>query len=143
MNELEQFKIILRTNNVSVTSARIAVFATLQAASQPLRTGEIARRTPSVNRASVYRTLELFTKLSITTTVIRGWTPFTELAEPFKAHHHHLICSGCRKSIAIENELLEQTLLAIATEENFTLEQHTAELFGRCADCRKLASFDK
>ncbi len=129
------FETILRTAGQSVTKPRQAVFETLSRATQPLKNGEIAKRTPQVDRASIYRTLELFAKLGITTTVIRGWTPFTELAEPFKPHHHHIICEQCGRVEEIANDTLEDVLALIASRHNFVLSTHTVELAGRCLAC--------
>ncbi|MFZ1360877.1 MAG: Fur family transcriptional regulator [Candidatus Saccharimonadales bacterium] len=132
---LDQLRGILKAHNVSVTSARTAVFSTLHRADQPLKNGEIVQLTPTVDRASVYRTLELFSSLGITETTIRGWTPFTELSEPFKPHHHHLICEGCGHVEGIENETLEDVLQLIASRHQFTLEKHLVELTGLCVRC--------
>lgn len=132
------FAKILKDNSVSVTTTRRAIFQTLLSTDTPLKNGEIARRTPSVDRASVYRTLELFSKLGITETIIRGWTPFTELAEPFKAHHHHITCEQCGRIVEIENNTLEDVLALIAGRHSFTLSKHTVELSGVCADCQAL-----
>lgn len=133
----QKFIQILKENRVSTTSARQAIFKTLLEADHPLKNGEIARRTPSVDRASVYRTLELFSNLGITETIIRGWTPLTELAEPFKAHHHHLVCERCGSVIEIENETLEDVLQLVATRHQFILKKHTVELSGVCSNCSK------
>ncbi len=132
----DTFTQTLKDNGVSVTTVRRAIFDALAEADKPLKNGEIAALVPSVDRASVYRTLELFDKLGLTTTVIRGWTPFTELAEPFKKHHHHIVCQQCSKVVEIENETLEDVLDLIASRHNFTLTKHTVELTGTCASCR-------
>lgn len=134
----DNFATILKTNGVSVTATRRAIFETLLATDTPLKNGDIARRTPSVDRASVYRTLELFAKLGITETIIRGWTPFTELAEPFKAHHHHITCEQCGRVVEIENNTLEDVLALIAGRHSFTLSKHTVELSGVCSKCAVL-----
>lgn len=136
MSEIEKFKTILADKGASVTKPRLAIFQTLHAADEPLKAGEIARRTPSVDRASVYRTLELFSALGITTTIIRGWTPLTELTEPFKAHHHHIVCTQCGVSNTIESDTLEDILQLIASRQGFVLDEHTVELSGLCKDCR-------
>lgn len=134
------FSAILKSNNVSVTTARTAIFDTLLHADEPLKNGEIVRRTPSVDRASVYRTLELFSELGITETIIRGWTPLTELAEPFKAHHHHIICEECGRAEEIENDTLEDVLNLVASRHKFTLKKHIVELTGICSSCSQKIS---
>lgn len=135
MTELSKFTSILSENNVSTTKPRLAIFKTLLAANEPLKNGEIARRTPAVDRASVYRALELFATLGITNTVVRGWTPHTELAEPFRAHHHHITCSQCGASESIEDETLEDVLSLIASRRGYTLSEHNVELTGICKQC--------
>jgi len=135
-SDTDNFVALLKSNNVSVTSARQAIFATLLNTDEPLKNGEIARRTPSVDRASVYRTLDLFTKLGVAQTIIRGWTPHTELAEPFKPHHHHLTCEQCGQVVEIENDTLEDVLNLVASRYTFVLSKHTVELTGLCAVCQ-------
>lgn len=132
----DKFESILKDNNVSVTTVRRAIFNALAQADKPLKNGEIATLVPAVDRASIYRTLELFNRLGLTTTIIRGWTPFTELAEPFKAHHHHIVCEQCGKVVEIENDTLEDVLGLIAKRHNFTLTKHVVELTGTCAQCQ-------
>ena len=135
-SDIHHFTDILKLHNVSVTAARTAIFQTLLHAEEPLKNGEVARRTPNVDRASVYRTLELFATLGITETIIRGWTPLTELAEPFKPHHHHIICDTCGAVEEIENDTLEDVLSLVASRHNFKLKKHVVELTGVCRRCQ-------
>lgn len=129
------FTKLLQANNVSVTSARTAIFMTLLDADAPLKNGEIAKLTPTVDRASVYRNLELFARLGVTVTLVRGWTPYTELAEPFKAHHHHITCEVCGKVEEIESNTLEDVLNLVASRHDFLLKKHVVELTGVCKKC--------
>lgn len=127
---------LLRKSGVSVTATRKAIFETLKISDRPLKKGEIARLTPEVDRASVYRTLELFSKLGVTVTTIRGWTPLTELAEPFKPHHHHIICDKCGRVVEIGNDKLEILLNSVAASNDFELVSHVVELRGLCTKCK-------
>ncbi len=133
--EASQLRTILANKGYSLTKPRQIVFTVLESADQPLKTGEIVKRVTTIDRASVYRTLELFASLGITTTTIRGWTPFTELADPFKPHHHHLICEQCGRVEEIESETLEDMLGLIARRHHFELKSHTVELTGLCKRC--------
>lgn len=133
----DRFTQILKDNNTSVTKVRRAIFTALSEADKPLKNGQVATLVPSVDRASVYRTLELFAQLGITTTTIRGWTPFTELAEPFKQHHHHIICEQCGKVVEIENDTLEDVLNIVAARHDFSLTKHIVELTGLCGSCQQ------
>ncbi len=115
---------------------------TLLDADVPLKNGEIAKRTPTVDRASIYRNLELFSKLGVTVTLVRGWTPYTELAEPFKAHHHHIICEVCGKVEEIESNTLEDVLNLVASRHDFLLKKHVVELTGVCRACEEQTKRD-
>ncbi len=131
----------LRAHGVRSTVARKAVFATLQDAPKPLTLQEIAEKTKSADRASVYRTLELFEKLRIVSIVLIGWKKRFELAAPFKSHHHHIYCEYCSKVVSIDSSSLEKLIKTISEQKGFHLHQHTLELSGICKSCKeKLAS---
>lgn len=134
--EHEKLRQILKDNNVSITAPRQAIFTTLLGSDRPLKKGEVAALTKSVNRASVYRTLDLFEELDITTTMVRGWTPFVELADPFKPHHHHLECINCRRLVALDTPELERLVEEIAREHGYELSAHHIELRGLCSQCK-------
>lgn len=134
MND-DKFTTILRAHGVSVTSVRRKIFDALSESDRPLKNGEIAALVPTVDRASVYRTLELFHRLGITASAVRGWTPLTELAEPFKPHHHHITCERCGRVVEIENDTLEDVLSLIASRYDFRLTKHVVELTGVCKTC--------
>lgn len=53
-----------------------------------------------------------------------------------RRHHHHLTCVQCRRVVEIDACLSPETLAAIASTADFSLERHSLELFGRCAACR-------
>ncbi len=135
--EGEKFKQLLRGYGVSVTVPRQALFKTLLDSDEPLRKAEIATRTPSVDRATVYRSLQLFDELGITTTLIRGWTPFIELATPFKPHHHHLQCTRCEELIELDNSELEVVIDQLASAHGYKLTAHHIELSGVCPQCAR------
>ena len=51
------------------------------------------------------------------------------------AHHHHLICKECGKTIEIEGAGVEEWAHSIAIRHGFREIQHSAEIYGTCADC--------
>ena len=135
-SEIDNFTQLLRTHDVNVTAARLAIFRTLLKSEAPLKNGEIASLTPSVNRASVYRTLELFDRLGVTMTFVRGWTPFIELAEPFRPHHHHLVCEKCDGVTVITSDEVEKLIHQLAKIHSFAPSSHHFEIKGLCKSCR-------
>lgn len=135
-SEIHNFTQLLRDNGTSVTAARLAIFRALLESDKPLKNGEVAARVPTVNRASVYRTLALFEKLGITTTLVRGWTPFVELADPFKPHHHHLLCERCNEVITVTSDEMERLIHQLAKKHTFIPSSHHFEVKGICQQCQ-------
>jgi Fur family ferric uptake transcriptional regulator len=54
---------------------------------------------------------------------------------PTDAHHHHLVCRACGRSVEVEGPEVEAWASAVAAEHGFTEVSHTVEVFGTCADC--------
>ena len=50
-------------------------------------------------------------------------------------HHHHLVCVACGRTVQIDPPS-ETWLRSIAEEHGFTVESHTLDVFGLCAQCR-------
>jgi Fur family ferric uptake transcriptional regulator len=53
------------------------------------------------------------------------------------AHHHHLTCRGCGRSVEVEGRAVEQWAERVAAEAGFTDVGHTVELFGICPECAR------
>lgn len=135
MSSQSTFERALKDNRVSLTKPRQAVFEALQH-HKSLTMAELTAACPAVDRASVYRTSELFEKLGIIMRIPTGWKYRLELGEAFHEHHHHATCSVCGASIALpEDPALEKRLQELAKRRNFTLVSHQIELTGTCESC--------
>ena len=106
MNEaIEALRETLKSNGSSLTAPREAVFLTLLD-QEPQTLSDIAKRlTGKVDRASVYRTIDLFEKLGIITRLQLGWKYKLELSDHFAAHHHHMTCTNCGQIIEIDAKI--------------------------------------
>ncbi|MEV5704098.1 Fur family transcriptional regulator [Actinoallomurus sp. NPDC052274] len=51
------------------------------------------------------------------------------------AHHHHVTCRSCGRSVEVEGRAIERWAARVAAEAGFTDVDHTVEIFGRCPDC--------
>jgi Fur family ferric uptake transcriptional regulator len=51
------------------------------------------------------------------------------------AHHHHLICTTCGKTVEFELGGFEAATRDLAQSHGFKEVSHSIELFGTCADC--------
>ena len=58
---------------------------------------------------------------------------------PTSAHHHHLVCRSCGRSIEVEGPEVESWAAAIAAQHGFTDVSHTVEVFGTCGSCARKA----
>jgi Fur family ferric uptake transcriptional regulator len=51
------------------------------------------------------------------------------------AHHHHLVCRDCGRTLEVDNPDIERWAEEVATAHGFTDISHTVEIYGRCSDC--------
>jgi Fur family ferric uptake transcriptional regulator len=51
------------------------------------------------------------------------------------AHHHHLVCHRCGRTVEIEGRSVERWARRTAAEHGFTQVDHTVELVGLCPVC--------
>lgn len=129
---------LLATAGLRITTPRKAVFRTLKAATYPLSQVEISATTPSVDKVSVYRTIELFLNLGVVVGVAHGWKQRYELAAPFRPHHHHMYCIKCGKVEEFQSKRLEKILHDLTRADDFQVLEHTFEVTGICRECRDI-----
>lgn len=127
----------LKDAGYSVTHARKEVFKTLLT-HQPLTIRELSvLLMPNTDRASVYRTVNLFEKIGVVKKVYTGWKYKIELSELFNPHHHHLHCTKCQKIISFEEPPeIDKILHALEEKYSFTVSSHQFELQGLCKNCQ-------
>jgi Fur family transcriptional regulator, ferric uptake regulator len=98
---------------------------------------EADERHLGIGRATVFRSLEVLAGLGV---VERLDLPSGDHAyvgcEP--AHHHHVVCSSCGRSVAVEidDRRLAAVVRDIGRSTGFTVESHRIELFGVCPACQ-------
>ena len=126
---------ILLENGQSQTKVRKEILLALIKLSRPVSIKKIIE-TAGVDASSVYRNMDLFTKLNIIQRVPVGWKTFYELGERLRPHHHHLVCAKCSKIIEIDESRIEDLLSLICTENKFTPKDHHFEVSGVCFKCK-------
>lgn len=127
----------LKNNGYSLTQPRKALFSALQSGT-PRTMRELTLDLASVmDRASIYRTVELFEGLGIVTRVQTGWKYKIELSDLFSPHHHHITCTKCGKIVSFdEPQGFDELLHKIALRHGFSAEAHSLEISGTCSRCR-------
>jgi Fur family transcriptional regulator, ferric uptake regulator len=127
---------------VRVTGPRRAVARLVVAREGHFTAAELledARRDPDgIGRATVFRCLELFTALGLVERVdlpdgTHAWVACDDI------HHHHAICTGCGRSVDVDDHGLAETLETMGRRTGFRVTSHRLEVFGTCAACSAAA----
>ena len=51
------------------------------------------------------------------------------------AHHHHLVCRNCGRTVEVAGPAVERWADKVAAEHGFAEVSHTLEVFGTCSTC--------
>jgi Fur family ferric uptake transcriptional regulator len=97
----------------------------------------VRSRGDAVGLATVYRTLQTMADVG-EVDVLRG-----EDGESLyrrcerREHHHHLVCRGCGRAVEIDGPTVEAWAASVGAAHGFADIEHTVELWGTCAECRR------
>ena len=106
---------------------------------------KVTERWPGIGLTSVYRTLEILVNMGVVYKFDFGDRRARyELAEGSKKgdHHHHLICTKCKRVIDYtdfideEVELLKKTEKGLSKKYDFEINSHLIQFYGLCDKCR-------
>ncbi len=123
------------------TPSRRALVEALREAGAPITMGELLVRHPRLHQSTAYRNLAVLEQLGVITRLLAppGAEAHHELAEPFLAHHHHLVCSTCgAMRDCVVPARLERALQAAATAATageFHVHTHRLDFLGTCRRC--------
>lgn len=131
---VEEIKTLLKNQGFSATKTRLAV---LQAVlrMQPVSMDQLISALPDVDRATVYRTVDLFVDLQIVKKVYTGFKYRIEMSDSFQEHHHHLSCLRCGTIIDVRTPEIEYAIEQTAANNGFRPVRHDIEISGYCANC--------
>ena len=137
-----QSRNLLSSKKASITNPRLIVLDILLKENRPLTIDQLLKISEGdIAQSSLYRVindLKEFDLISEFTTPEN--TMVVELNTKDSSHHHHLFCRECGSitDIEIGHQLesdLEAETLKIEKEQNFLIESHSLELFGKCVTC--------
>lgn len=120
------------------TAPRRAVAGLIAARTGPFTATDLVddadRQGLAVGRATVFRTLEALAAAGAVERVDLPSGDHAYLAcQP--AHHHHVVCTACGRSIGVEDAGLRSVVRELSRRTGYEIDQHRLELFGRCPDC--------
>lgn len=130
----EEIKSVLKQQGFTATKTRMAVFQAILA-SQPATMSQLISALPLVDRATIYRSVELFVDLGIAKKVYTGFKYRVELGDSFQEHHHHLSCIRCGTVIDVHTPEIEYAIEQTAANNGFRPIRHDLEITGYCSSC--------
>lgn len=91
---------------------------------------------PPVGRATVFRSLEILADLGVVEHID---LPSGEHAYVScdAAHHHHVVCSACGRSVDAGAGGLSRIIDEVARRSGYRIESHRLELYGLCPACQR------
>lgn len=131
--QLDAVKTLLHQSNFRLTQEREAVLTAFMRAERMVTPAQLHRLVRShglsVGLTTVYRLLEVLTK-------IRMATPFLIDGEVFytfcpEQHHHHFVCLACHRV----RDIFECPTTFPYQESMGNIEYHRLDLYGHCQDC--------
>jgi Fur family transcriptional regulator, ferric uptake regulator len=134
----EQYIHQLKQEKLSLTKPRRIVFEVI-AENHGITMAELVNKlTPTIHRASVYRTVKTLEDYGIVKRVFVGWKYTLELTEAYdNQHHHHLHCTNCNKTIHTDHDIaLERVINDHARKYGFSISNHEVDIQGLCQSCR-------
>jgi Fur family transcriptional regulator, ferric uptake regulator len=130
-------KALLKKNGASLTKPRKIVFDLLIGREAQSMQVLVQRAAGKVDRATVYRTIEVFERYGIVHRLNVGWKYKIELSDVFLGHHHHFHCSNCGKTYALPaNSMLETMIDTAISKEGYAPRGHNLEIYGLCPACQ-------
>lgn len=90
----------------------------------------------SVGLTTVYRSLQALAATDEVDLLINddGETVYRKCGT---AHHHHLVCRQCGRTVEIAGPTVESWADQVGSQHGFTDVSHTLELFGTCGACAR------
>ena len=144
MDNLSPYTETLRAAGKRLTRARLCVLQALEAEQRHFTSSEllkaVAARDSRVGRASVFRALDLFTRLGIVRPTYIGSQLTPSYVLMADGHHHHAICSACHVVYDFDECGLDAVTETLAEALDFRIDGHLLEFYGVCADCLPDAS---
>ena len=90
-----------------------------------------------VSRASIYRTIPILVAQGVITEVEKTEKHAHYEKTIGKAHHDHLICLSCGRTIEFVSPTIEMLQDEICQHAAFKGVRHTLEIMGYCKQCRR------
>jgi Fur family ferric uptake transcriptional regulator len=138
---LDRLTDLLHTRGERLTPARTAILGVLEQQAGHLTAEEIvdlvAVAAPDVHRASVHRTLDLFSRLRLVQHLHPSHGPaLYHLVDGHGHEHVHAECRSCGRIIDLPDGILDDVAARLLAETGFDLHAGHVTLSGLCRACQ-------
>lgn len=132
---------LLQERGYRLTGPRRVIVDTVVAFNQAFSAEDIVREVEridkSVGRATIFRTLDVLTRLGVLDRLhgpdgCHSYVPGMGKG----AHYHHLVCSSCGTVVPFEGCNVEGMLADLQRSTRFEISNHMLEVFGLCENCQ-------
>jgi Fur family ferric uptake transcriptional regulator len=130
----------LKRHGYKLTPQRRAVVSAIASSPDHLTPAalhnKIQQERPNIGLVTIYRTLEILTKLGLICELHAGGScrSYTAAAP---GHHHHLICAQCGEVIDFSGYDISSLEERLCRETGFEIEGHLLEFIGLCQKCQQ------
>jgi len=138
---LNDFKLLIKRNNLKFTIQREVILETLYNSDEHLTPEAlhhlIQEKYPDLKTgiATVYRTLALLEESNVVTSLSFG-AQGKKYELGAKEHHDHLICTKCGTITEFVDEEIEKRQHVITNELGFSMSDHSMQIYGICKKCQ-------
>ena len=131
----------LRQKGYRLTPQRVMLLAALGQRQGHMSVEElyeqVRRQYAYIDLATVYRSLQLLTKLHLVAEIRAGATTRYELVHP-ETPHHHMVCEECSAAFDLPPQYLDDLKALLVQEVGFEPHMEHFTLSGLCRRCRAL-----
>lgn len=133
MLKKSQIKNLLNEQKFRLTSERQSLLELFSQSSRMLTPSELHElavdHDVKIGLTTVYRLLEVLTKTGVATPFLIDGTIYYAFCGC--DHHHHFVCLSCHRVVD-----MHETCPSFDIPDNFQIEKHRLDLFGKCPTCQ-------
>ncbi len=135
---LQKLRSYLRDNQLRFTNERLIILEEIFSFPSHFDAEQlfihIRRKHHHISRATVYRTLDLLSQISILKKENLG-NDYASYELDFNVpHHDHLICVVCGKVVEFSDDIIEKRQREISKQYQMKMIRHQLQIYGRCDD---------
>lgn len=131
----------LKSNNCKITPQRMAVYQAIKESTDHPNAESVFKKLyltyPTMSLATVYKSLELFSKLELIQVINIGENSFRYDGKT--EEHQHIVCTKCSKIEDLNSSIFKDLTVKVQGISNYEIQKQQLCFYGTCSDCIKKA----